>query len=271
MLIPIPAGAVRLPVLADARPKSPLQIVMKGEKAAAIYIYADIGESWWGDGVTAKTIADELKALGAVDSIDVHINSYGGDVFDGLAIYRQLVEHKATITTHIDGIAASAASVIAMAGSTIKISEGGFLMIHDAWTIAVGNAKELRDTAERIDVTSGELAKLYAARSGKKSEQEVRDLMLAETWFTAQEAVDAGLADEVMQNLRAAARAVPGFVTYVRAYEGLAEDQRPFRNMPELAAPDAGDPAGIANAKSVLLQMQAKLDRRKNPRSSGRG
>ena len=178
-----------------------IRVLMKGEKNAEILIYSDIGDSWW------------------------------GDVCDGLAIYRQLVDAKAEVITHVDGIAASAASVIAMAGSKILVAETSFIMIHDAWTIASGNASDLRDVAERVDVTSAELAKLYAARSGK-TESEMRDYMLAETWFNAQDALNVGLATEIVENQRVAARAVPGFVDYIRNFAEIPEDKRPYRKMP---------------------------------------
>jgi ATP-dependent Clp protease, protease subunit len=194
----------------------------KAKNSAEILIYADVGESWWGDGVTAKSFHDELKALGDVATIDVRINSYGGDVFDGLAIHRQLVEHKATVTTHVDGIAASIASVIAMAGERIEISESGFLMIHDAWTIAIGNAEELRAVADRVDATSANIADLYAARCGKSVAQ-VRDWMKAETWFNGKDAVAAGLCDAIAENVRVAARSRP--------------DWAKFRNTPAIEAP----------------------------------
>src|SRR6478609_6695251 len=112
-------------------------IKAKGTTAGEIYIYEDVGDSWFG-GVTAKQFAADLKELGPVQTLDVRINSGGGDVFDGLAIYRQLVDHPAKVVSHIDGFAASIASIIAMAGDEIRISEAGFVMIHDAWGVAVG-------------------------------------------------------------------------------------------------------------------------------------
>jgi ATP-dependent Clp protease protease subunit len=187
----------------------------KGKGAAEILIYSDIGESWWGDGMTAKKFADELKTLGSVDTIDVRINSYGGDVFDGLAIHRQLIDHGAEIKAHVDGIAASIASVIAMAGKTIEISESGFMMIHDAWTIALGNADELRAVAERVDATSAAICEVYAA------------LMKAETWFNGKEAVAAGLADSVAENVKVAARSRPDWAKFAHMPKALSEKPAP--------------------------------------------
>lgn len=215
-----------------------LRLLMKSATKAELLIYSDIGESWWGEGVTAKQVADELKRAGSVAEIDVRINSYGGDVFDGLAIYRQLVDHAARVTTYVDGIAASAASVVAMAGDEIVMAEAGTMMIHDAWTVAAGDAGDLRAAAERLDVTSQELAKLYAARA-KRTETEMRDLMRAETWFTGEEALAAGLADRVAENFRAAAAALkPG---------------HPFRNAPARLS------ARRQAANGLVAKQRAKL------------
>lgn len=250
-----------------------IRVMMKGDKAAEILIYSDIGDSWWGDGVTAKDVAEQLKALDKVETIDVRINSYGGDVFDGLAIYRQLVDFKsAKIVTHVDGIAASAASVVAMAGQTIKVAETSFIMIHDAWTIAMGNAAELRAVAERVDTTSSELAKLYAHRSGK-TEAVMREYMHQEKWFNAQEAIDAGLADEIAENQRVAARVVPGFVDYIRNFAEISEDRRPFRNLPEKLDAKAVEPIAtprLDGAKARIAEMQSRFTAAA-PKASGRG
>jgi ATP-dependent Clp protease protease subunit len=109
--------------------------------------------------------ADDLKALGNVKTIDLRINSEGGSVFDGKAMYTQLVEHKAKVITHIDGLAASAASFIAMAGDEIEIAEGGFVMIHNAWLFAMGDARELRRTADLLDTVNGTIIDVYVART----------------------------------------------------------------------------------------------------------
>lgn len=231
----------------------------KANKSAEILIYSDIGASWWGDGTTAKGFADDLKALGDVDSIDVRINSYGGDVFDGLAIHRQLVDHKATITTHIDGIAASIASVIAMAGSKIVISESGYLMIHDAWTIALGNAEELRGVADRIDATSATMAELYAKRSGASADV-MRNYMREETWFDGPAAVAAGLADETAQNVAVAARGRPDWAAR-------------YMKVPDLAAPKiAPVETPMRDAmRDSLASMRTRIEARKPTPASARG
>lgn len=177
------------------------------KNAAEILIYEDVGFSWFG-GVTAKDFAEQLKALGAVDQIDVRINSYGGDVFDGLAIYNQLMTHKAKVTTYVDGIAASIASIIAMAGEEIHMAEAGFVMVHDAWGVGVGNARELREFADRLETVTSSLADVYVARTGKTL-AEVRGWMMAETWFNSADALKNGFATKVIDNQKVAAKYDP--------------------------------------------------------------
>jgi ATP-dependent Clp protease, protease subunit len=172
----------------------------KGE--AEVLIYEDVG-GWFG-GVTAKDFYADLRALGSVETLNVRINSMGGEVFEGLAIYRHLAEHKATKIVHVDGIAASIASIIAMAGSEIRVAEAGRMMIHDAAGLAWGTAAAVREIADRLESITGSLTDIYVARTGIAREK-LRTWMEAETWFTAQEAVNAGLATHVAENIRVAA------------------------------------------------------------------
>lgn len=164
---------------------------------AAIYIYDVIGcTCWWDDDcrcLTAKNFIDEVNAL-RVDELHVHINSPGGEVDDGIAIYNTLRNHRARKTTFIDSLAASAASFIALAADEVVIALTGQVMIHDASTIAIGDAAELRETADLLDRYSNNIAGIYSRKSGMSIE-ECRELMRAETWFTGTEAVEAGLAD----------------------------------------------------------------------------
>lgn len=177
----------------------------KADKTAEVQIYEDVGAGWFG-GVTAKDFGADLKDAGPVQTIDVRIASYGGDVNEGLAIYRMLAEHKARVVVHIDGVAASIASVIAMAGDEIIMAEAGSLMIHEAWNIAAGHAKDMRDMADRLERSSGQIADIYAART-KQPLQKIKDWMAATTWFYGQEAVDAGFAQSVAENVKAIASA----------------------------------------------------------------
>ncbi|MFD7045845.1 head maturation protease, ClpP-related, partial [Rhodococcus jostii] len=158
---------------------------------AEVLIYDEIG--WYG--VTATDFVKDLESLDG-DEIVVRINSPGGDVYDGIAILNALRGHKATITTVVDGLAASAASFIAMAGDEIVMGRNSELMIHDAWGMSVGNAADLHKLADDLDRVSNNIASIYADRAGGTTEG-WRQVMRAETWYSAQEAVDAGLADRI--------------------------------------------------------------------------
>lgn len=220
---------------------------------AEILIYEDVGDSFFG-GVTAKQFASDLAGLGPVKTINLRIASLGGDVNEGLAIYRRLVDHPANVIAHIDGFAASIASVIAMAGNEIRIAEASALMIHDAWAYTAGNAKDLRSLADRLDATSGAIADVYVARTGKPLDQ-VKAWMADETWFYGQEAVDAGFATSVVENMKIAAR-----------YNAALHK---FRNAPAaLAAPAGSSPAArpmLDAARQAMSQRMAKLTRSRLP------
>jgi ATP-dependent protease ClpP protease subunit len=163
---------------------------------AELWLYGVVGGYWFG--FNAKTVGDQLRGL-EVDRLTVRIHSPGGSVFEGIAIANLLRNHKANVTVVIDGLAASAASIIAIAGDDVVMSPGSQMMIHDAWTCVCGNEKELRQEADWIGKQSVNLAEQYALRTGGTAES-WRALMTAEpdgTWYTAQEAVDAKLADRI--------------------------------------------------------------------------
>jgi ATP-dependent protease ClpP protease subunit len=161
---------------------------------AEVSIYDEIGYF----GITATSFVEDLKAVQA-GTIGLHINSPGGEVFDGLAILNALRSHPAKVHVTVDGLAASAASFIAMAGDQIDMAPQSMMMIHDAQGLAIGDAGTLRELADMLDKTSNNIAAVYAQRTGKPVEH-WREQMLAETWYTDQEAVDAGLADRVVSN-----------------------------------------------------------------------
>lgn len=159
---------------------------------AVIYIFEEIGLF----GVWAAELVPLLAALDVAE-LQVRLSSGGGDFFDAVAIANALVEHPARVVVHVDGLAASAASVIAMAGDEIVMHPGSRMMIHDALTWTIGNAGEHLQAAELLDSVSADMAELYAARTGRDTPEEWRARMLAETWFSADEAVAAGLAERV--------------------------------------------------------------------------
>lgn len=159
---------------------------------AEILMYDEIGYY----GVTAKDFAAALSDVTAT-SIDLRISSPGGDVFDGIAIYEALLRHPAKVTAYIDGIAASIASVIAMAADRRVIGRNSSFMIHDASALCVGQSKDMRETAALLERISNNIADIYQHRTGLEDATHWRSLMKAETWWTGPEAVKAGLATEV--------------------------------------------------------------------------
>jgi ATP-dependent Clp endopeptidase proteolytic subunit ClpP len=169
-------------------------------RGAEIVIYDEIGAF----GIPAKAFLDELKALGSVAELTVRINSPGGSVFDGVAIYNALKRHDAAITVWIDGIAASIASMIAMAGDEVVMPENAMLMLHDPSGLVMGTASDMRAMAEALDRMKAGMVAAYREKSGR-DDAEIETLMQAETWLSAQEAVALGLADRVEQPVRMAA------------------------------------------------------------------
>ncbi len=176
-------------------------------KNAELFIFDDIGESFFDEGITGKSVNAALKGMGNVDTITVHINSPGGAVFDGLAIYNLLAQHKAKIVVEIDGLAASAASVIAMAGDEIRMAENALMMIHPASSMAFGTADDMRDTADILEKITDNLVNIYAARTGRPREQ-IAELVDMETWLNASDALDLGLITDITPDKAVAAHAV---------------------------------------------------------------
>ena len=158
---------------------------------ATVYIYGDIG-GWLG-AVSAEDVAREIAGLD-VTTLHIRLNSPGGLVFDGVAIYNAIAQHKAKVVVSIEGIAASIASVIAMAGDEIRIGEAASIMIHKPWSFAMGDAETIRKEADVLDVLEGCLIDIYAART-ETDAAELKTMLAAETWLRGQEAVDAGFAD----------------------------------------------------------------------------
>jgi len=168
-----------------------------------VLIYGDIGDSWSDEAVWAKDLVDQLAEIKS-NKINVRINSYGGSVSDGLAIYNALKRHPAQIEVNIDGVAVSIASLIAMAGNVIRMSENALMMIHAPWTTATGNAKELRESADMLERFASAMTTPYANRIG---DTEANSLLTngQDNWFTAGEALNAGLIDEITEELQMAA------------------------------------------------------------------
>ncbi len=235
-----------------------------GESEAEVLIYGDIGGGWWDEGITGESISNQIAELD-VDTIHVRINSGGGLVFEGLAIYQAFARHDAKIIVHIDSIAASIASVIAMAGDEIRISEGANLMIHKPWSGVWGDASAMRKEADILDQLQAGLINIYEARTDAARE-DLEAWVNAETWFLGQQAVDAGFADVIVpakkkkaaasamlnyfkntpQNLLASAGTpeVREFEAFLRDGEGLshAQAKRIAAAMPKVNRDDSPNP-----------------------------
>lgn len=211
------------PKTKPAATTSGYRVVARGNDAAEIYLYGAIGGDWYGEGVTAKQFANDLKGLGNVKTIDLRINSEGGSVFDGKAMYSLLNEHPAKIIVHVDGLAASAASFIAMAGDEIEIAEGGFVMIHNAYMVAIGDAREMRRAADMLETVNNTIVDVYVSRT-KGDRKAIQQMMDDETWLTGADAVKHGFADKMVENLKVAAS-----VSHPDRFKNLPAALRPNR------------------------------------------
>lgn len=180
-------------MLTDAR----LELIVDDSgQTADLFVYGHVGALWWDDtSVDASAVVRQVRAFNG-DLIRVYINSGGGSAMDGVAIYNALRRSSARVDVYIDGIAASAASVIAMAGDNIRMPRGSFLMIHNPYTQIRGFSKDLRATADVLDKMSSEFIKIYKARSNQ-TEEEITQALDAETWYTPEEAHKVGLIDEI--------------------------------------------------------------------------
>lgn len=185
-------GAAQFDMRQDALELWTPNIRAASEDDKSISIYDQIGESWDGSGMTTKRMAGILRNIGAQD-ITVNINSPGGDFFEGVAIYNLLRQHQAKVTVNVMGLAASAASIIAMAGDDINMGEGSFLMIHNAWCMAIGNRHDMQAAAEQLAPFDAAMAEVYAARAGITVKAAAK-LMDAESWIGATQAIADGFA-----------------------------------------------------------------------------
>jgi len=175
--------------------------------AAEIFIYGDIGESWWAETVTASSFLAEVNALD-VDAITVRINSFGGSVVDGIAIYNAIKRHRASVTVCVDGVALSIASLIAMAGDTVEMAENATMMIHAPWGSVSGNSAELREQAAVLDTFASAMATSYVAKTGMDTAAVMALLTDGKDhWYNAAEAMEAGLCDQITPALAIAASA----------------------------------------------------------------
>lgn len=240
-------------LLADNRkaPGREFSVRAMGADEAEILLYDAIVDSaleaeYWG-GVAPEPFVAQLRAIDA-STIHLRINSPGGSVFGARAIETALREHKAKIVVHIDGLAASAATFVAMAGDEVVMSKGAMFMVHNAWTFAYGNAAELKNTAALLEKIDGTLVATYADRSGQPPEQ-IANWMGAETWFTAEEAVQHGFADSVSEvDSKTGAKAC-----------GAAWSLKAYRNAPSQPNPEPAPPEPAAATPDHRARQQQRL------------
>ncbi|WP_147565138.1 head maturation protease, ClpP-related [Clostridium tyrobutyricum] len=192
-----------------------------------LLLYGDISDStWWGDEITPKNFKEELDSLGDIKTLNVYINSGGGDVFAGQAIYSMLKRDDATVNVYIDGLAASIASIIAMAGDNVKMPKNAMLMVHNPWSFGMGNANDFRKLADDLDKVRESMISVYEDKTGMEKESIV-ELLDAETWMTAEEALEFGFADEIEEEKQVAA----SLNNRIFAINGLKVDITKYKNL----------------------------------------
>jgi ATP-dependent Clp protease protease subunit len=218
-----------------------VRFVNRGNRSGEIWLYDQVGADPWFGGISAKSFADELNKLGKVDVVNLRINSPGGSVFDGLAIYNTLARHPARIEVDVDGVAASIASVIAMAGDEIRMASNATMMIHDPYGMSAGSAQDMRKTADLLDQIKGQIVDTYANRTGKDATA-LADMMANETWMTAQEARQHGFSDATTEEQR------------IAAYVDLTVFN--FKHPPKRADANATPARDIASVRLALQQKR---------------
>jgi len=245
-------------------------------KSAEVFIFGDIGESWWDETVTAKQFVKDFAAIDA-EAITVRINSYGGSVTDGIAIYNAIKRHPAAVTVSIEAAAYSIASLIATAGDTVEMADNALLMIHAPWGYAVGNSADMRDMADTLDKYAQAMASSYVAKSGMSTDDVLALLTDGQDhWYTAQEALDAGFVDAIAAALPIAASAViptaalsrypsaagrhPALQTAAAAaHQAHKEPTMPNPATPQAAAPQPAAPeAKQPTAAEILAADKAR-------------
>lgn len=222
-----------------------------GPSQADVYIYAEIGNSWFGDTVSAAQFVDEVAGLD-VERINLHLNSPGGDAYEGIAIANVIRQHKAKVIVTVDGLAASAASFIAMAGDEVVMGRQAELMIHDGWGICIGNADDMTDVAKRLNQVSDSIASMYADKAGGTIPF-WRDAMRAETWYSAEEAVQAGLADRMLATQNSEAEKVKNrFDLSIFNHAGRAKAPPPKIRLHNVTPVAPGPPVWVSKGEYLI-------------------
>lgn len=235
---------------ARAEGPAPLRIVASSGESH-VYIY-DVIDSWFGASAQALTTA--LAEAGDNTTIHLHINSPGGDVFEARAMAAALVAHKGKVVSHIDGMAASAATYLALAANEVRMTDGGLFMVHNSWTLAMGDKAELLKTADLLDKIDQTIAANYTAKTGADLAT-VQAWMDAETWFTAQEALDAKFIDGIDANTKADNSGDSADPVSKASQWNLSA----YANAPKLPTPPAGP-----DQDQLTAQAAAQTQRNRN-------
>lgn len=258
-----PSASVRCEILPRALERwSPEVRAADRDEDRAISIYDAIGyDPWTGEGVTAKRVAGALRSLGK-GPVTVNINSPGGDMFEGLAIYNLLREHEGEVNVKVLGLAASAGSVIAMAGDTVQIARAGFLMIHNAWVVAMGNRNDLRELATWLEPFDAAMGDIYAVRTGLEPKA-IAKLMDSESWIGGAAAVEQGFADELLASDQVGRGSANASASAVRRLEAALRNSgmpksEAMRLISEFKS-SAGDPAGSGEGDPAERGLSAGI------------
>ena len=228
------------------------------ENVGELMIYGDISSySWWGDDISPKNFKDDLDKLGDISELNIYINSNGGDVFAGQAIYSMIKRHKAKVTVHVDGLAASIASVIAMAGDVVHMPVNAMMMIHNPWTFAYGDSTEMKKVADTLDKIRESIIATYQEKSGL-TDKKIIAMMDAETWLTAKDSKELGFADGIDEEKQIAASVDGDFLMM----NGQKMDLSRYKNAPdfEKIIPDKGTKTNSVvnvNNNSVFSEVDA--------------
>jgi len=242
------------------------EIKAQSDKTGELFLYGDITSSkWYDEDVTPKDIDNELKALGDIDTLNVYVNSGGGSVFAGFAIYNMIKRHKAKVkNAYVDGLAASISSVIPMACGNIYMPKNSMLMIHQPWAGIMGNSKEFRDMADRLDKIGSQIIEIYKEKTGL-DEEKLLEMMDAETWLTADEAIELGFANELQEEVKIAASIDGDFLMYrdvkvdtknFKNFESVRNNFEEYREEPETLKPVSID---LTEQEKEFRNLKLKL------------
>jgi ATP-dependent Clp protease protease subunit len=246
------------------------EVRAKAEKTGELLLYGDIASAQiWGDEITPKQIDADLKALGEIDTLNVYVNSGGGSVFSGMAIYNIIKRFNASEkNAYVDGLAASIASVIPMACDKVYIPANAMMMIHNPSAIARGNAADFRQMADTLDKVRESMLAVYREKTGM-TDDELIPMLDAETWMTASDAIEKGFADELQEEKRIAASIDGGFLIYgdvkvdTAAFKNFkpetVEMYRAETETPEPVADNDPEPPDLATQDADFNRIRLKL------------